>query len=88
MGGDIGETIIDTNRPELPDILIFGDSFTNPLETLLWYSFNRMYSLDLRYYNAKSLREYIDMYKPDVVICVRDETVYLSTDGNGAVARS
>jgi len=88
MGGDVGETVIDTNRPELPDVLIYGDSFTNPLETLIWFSFNKMYSLDFRYYTAQTLGEYIDKHKPDVVICVRDETVYLSTDGNGAVELS
>ena len=32
MGGDIGETIIKTNRPGLPRVLVVGDSFTNPLE--------------------------------------------------------
>jgi len=47
-----------------------------------------MYSLDFRYYTAQTLGEYIDKHKPDVVICVRDETVYLSTDGNGAVELS
>ena len=30
MGGDIGETIIKTNRPGLPRVLVIGDSFTNP----------------------------------------------------------
>ena len=35
MGGDFAETVLETNRPELPDALIFGDSFTNALETLL-----------------------------------------------------
>ena len=28
MGGDIAETVIQTDRPELPNALIFGDSFT------------------------------------------------------------
>ena len=37
MDGDIGETILDTGREELPTVLIFGDSFTNPVETLLYY---------------------------------------------------
>lgn len=40
MGGDIGESVITTNRPKLPNILIYGDSFTNPLETLLWTQAN------------------------------------------------
>ena len=85
MGGDIAETVIDTGREELPNCLIYGDSFSNPLETLLYASFNETRSIDLRYYSGMSLTEYIETYQPDVVICVRDDTVYLDTTGNGAV---
>lgn len=85
MGGDIGETILRTYRPELPSALIFGDSFTNALETMLYASFNETRSLDLRYYREMSLREYLAVCRPDVVICIRDETTYFSYDGNGAV---
>lgn len=83
MGGDISETVIETNRPELPNALIFGDSFTDPLETVFWASFNETRALDLRGYTAKSLEAYIEEFRPDVVICVRDDTMYTSTDGNG-----
>ncbi len=83
MGGDISETVIRTDRPELPNALIFGDSFTDPLETVFWTSFNETRSLDLRGYTAKSLEEYIEEFRPDVVLCVRDDTMYTSTDGNG-----
>ncbi|MBO5329452.1 MAG: hypothetical protein J6A71_02895, partial [Anaerotignum sp.] len=83
MGGDIPETIIDTNRPHLPKVLIYGDSFTNALESLAYYSFDEMRSLDFRYYNEKSLKEYIEMYQPDIVICMRDYESLLSFDGNG-----
>lgn len=83
MGGDIGETIIKTERSELPSVLIYGDSFTNPLESLIYYSFNEMRSLDFRHYNEKSLQEYISEYKPDIVICVRDYESMIYEDGNG-----
>ena len=83
MGGDVAETILDTGRPELPSLLIYGDSFTNALETLLWYSFNETRSIDLRYYQEQSLADYIQEYRPDVVLCVRDYGVLLSSDGNG-----
>lgn len=85
MGGDVSETIIDTGRTALPSVLIYGDSFTNPIETLLYYSFDVMYSIDLRGYKNMSLAEYIQRYKPDFVVCVRDYEVLLSTDGNGNV---
>lgn len=83
MGGDIAETVLDTNRPELPDLLIFGDSFTNPLETLLYASFNVTRCVDLRYYNEMTLAEYVELYQPDIVLCVRDNTAYFTADGNG-----
>lgn len=83
MGGDMAETVIKTNRPELPNALIYGDSFTNAAETILYSSFNETRSLDLRYYSEKTLREYIEEYKPDIVICIRDDTSYFNADGNG-----
>lgn len=85
MGGDFGETILETNRPELPDVLVFGDSFTNALETLFYTSFDEMRSLDLRHYTDKTLRDYITDYQPDIVICVMNDTFYYTPTGNGDV---
>lgn len=85
MGGDKAETVIRTNRPELPNLLIFGDSFTNPLETLFYTGFNETRSLDLRHYTETGILAYIQEYQPDVVICVRDNTAYLSLEGNGDI---
>lgn len=83
MGGDIAETVIDTGRETLPNVLLFGDSFTNPVETLLYMNFNKMFVLDLRHYNKKTLYEYIEEIKPDIVLSLRDDTSYLTTEGNG-----
>lgn len=83
MGGDISETIIETNRPELPSILVYGDSFTNAVESLIWYNFDTMYSLDYRYYDEMDLHSYIEKYKPDIVICIRDYEAILAPWGNG-----
>lgn len=83
MGGDIAETVIETNRPELPSILIYGDSFTNAVEALAYYSFDEMHSVDLRYYDQMSISQYIQKYKPDIVVCIRDYESLLATDGNG-----
>lgn len=79
MGGDIAETIIRTDRPELPTALIFGESYTNAVETVLWTAFDETRSLDLRYYTAASIEEYIAAYQPDVVICLRDDSSYLNS---------
>ena len=85
MGGDVAETVIDTGRDELPSILIWGDSFTNAFESIAWMSFDEMRSVDLRYYREMTLSQYIDTYRPDIVLCIRDDLNYLSTAGNGTV---
>lgn len=85
MGGDFGETVLETNRPELPNALIFGDSFTNAMEPLLYTAFNETRTLDLRHYQEKSLGDYISDYQPDIVICVTNDTFYYTPTGNGAV---
>jgi hypothetical protein len=83
MGGDYAETVIRTNRPELPSILIYGDSYTNALETLLYWSFDEMRSIDLRYYDDMTLAEYVKRWQPDIVVCVRDDSEYCELSGNG-----
>ena len=84
MGGDVGETVIETNRPDLPSILIYGDSFTNPVECLAYYSFDEMRSIDLRHYKDMTLADYIQTYQPDIVVGIRDYEALLSTDFNGS----
>ncbi len=83
MGGDMGETVIRTNREELPNVLIFGDSFTNPIETFLYHSFNEMRSLDFRHYDEMTITEYIETYKPDYIFYVRDDLSYFLDNPNG-----
>ncbi len=85
MGGDVAETVIRTNREELPNVLIFGDSFTNPIEQFLYQSFNEMRSIDLRHYNDMAISEYIKKYKPDYVFIVRDDLSYFIETGNGDI---
>lgn len=86
MGGDYAETVIQTGREELPSVLIYGDSFTNAVECMLYYSFGRMHSLDLRFYRQQSLGEYIEAYRPDYVICLRDYEQSSSPWDNGGPA--
>ena len=87
MGGDVGETVIDTGRNDLPDLMVYGDSFTNAAETILWNGFNEMRSVDRRYYTGgKTFGEYIDEYKPEVVVCIRDYSALVSTWDNGVGA--
>lgn len=82
MNGDKAETVIRTNRKELPKALIFGDSFTNGVEPMLFLHFDETRILDLRYYKEKSLYSYIEEYKPEVVIFIMGSTVYAFREGN------
>ena len=83
MGGDIPQMTIKTDRPELPDLLIYGDSFTNAVECIAYTGFNRMDSLDLRYDGKVNLDEYIEQMKPDYVFCIRDYESMLDVTSNG-----
>ena len=83
MNGDHSETVIDTKRDELPDLLLFGDSFTNAIEPLLFLHFNKTRILDLRHYGEMSLTEYIKLHSPDYVVMVRDDLNYGNLEGNG-----
>lgn len=83
MGGDCSMTEICTNRPELPSVLIYGDSFTNPVEGMLYTSFDTLWSLDLRTYDQMTLDQFIREKQPDIVLCMRDYDCLLSTEGNG-----
>ena len=86
MGGDMGETVLRTNRPELPSALLFGDSYTNALETVFYTGFDETRSLDLRYSDT-DLFDYIDTHRPDVVVCLRDDANLLNRTGNGRIIR-
>ena len=83
MNGDNSFTEIDTGREDLPSVLIYGDSFTNAVECILWYGFDKMYSVDLRSYKDKSIDDVIRELRPDYVFCVRDYEALIDTTGNG-----
>lgn len=85
MGGDMAETVVCTNRPELPSILIVGDSFTNPVEALCVYSFNEIRSLDYRHYHQMDLTEYLALHPVDAVVVIRDSLNYVGSEGNGSL---
>lgn len=83
MGGNKSETFIDTHRENLPSVLIYGDSFTNAVESVAYISCGEMRSVDLRYYKDMPLSAYIEKYKPDIVICIRDYEALISAGENG-----
>ena len=68
MGGDISETVINTDRKELPNIMVLGDSTSNSLETVLWMNANIFTSLDFRKYNQSNLIEYLREHPQDLIV--------------------
>lgn len=65
--------LLRTGRTELPSILIVGNSFTNPVETLVYTNFNQMHSIDVRderepRYDVASYAKQNDM---DIVVFIR-----------------
>ena len=56
------------------------------MECVLYLSFDKMYSLDMRHYEGMALTDYIQMVKPDVVLCIRDTYTLLDPSDNGGMA--
>ena len=81
-GGDWPELIFKTFRPELPNLLFFGDSHTNPVETLLYLHFNEMRILDMRNFRDMTLVEYILLHQPCFVVYLADDSKTLGWCGN------
>ena len=75
MQGDNAFTIVDTNRDALPNILYVGSSFTNILESLSIYDFNKMISIDYRHNTSKnSISYYVNTYNIDYVVFIPSQS--------------
>lgn len=71
MGQDYAETVIDTNNDNAPNILLVGSSYTNILEALSVYKFNKMVSIDYRdNTTGKSIADYVKEYDIDYTIFI------------------
>lgn len=72
MVGDRGYTCIETEN-EGADVIIYGDSFTNIVESFIWPRLKRMRSYDFRNEDAKNYPLYTDT---DVVVLISDENSF------------
>lgn len=71
MGKDYAETVIDTNNDDAPNILYVGSSYTNVLEALSVYKFDKMVSIDYRdNTTGKSIADYVKEYDIDYTIFI------------------
>lgn len=74
MGDDMAETVIYTSNDDAPNILFVGTSYTNILEALSVYKFNKMVSIDYRHNTTgKSIADYVREHDIDytVFICAQ-----------------
>ena len=83
-GFDEGEVIFDTDRDELGNLLILGNSYDNALLRPLASHFGRTYAVDLRYFESDLGREFdFDSYilenDIDTVLLIGDNS-YFSGD--------
>ncbi len=67
MNGDYGNTVIKTQRSELPNILLIGYSYTDALELMAIYNFNEMHSIDPRLFEG-DIETYIREVQCDYVV--------------------
>lgn len=75
MEGDHAYTVIDTGRPELPNIMYVGSSFTNIMEAVTIRDFNLMVSIDYRHNETgTSIAEYVKKHDIDHVIFIPSQS--------------
>ena len=81
-GGDFGEILYDTNRPERENLLILCNSYGCSVRELVSNHFNKTFVVDMREY-AKltglymNLRDYIEKNDIDKVLIVGDVSYFL-----------
>lgn len=84
-GGDDGEIVFSTNRPERENLLVIGESYDNAILKLLASHYNCTYSIDLRYYEAYmqetfSLSEYLQEHEIDKILLIGNIDYYLMSE--------
>lgn len=72
MVGDRAFTCIETNQ-EGADVIIYGDSFTNIVESFIWPRLKRMRSYDFRNEDVKNYERYTDT---DLIVLIADENSF------------
>ena len=84
-GGDDGEVVFDTHRPDRENLLILGESYDNAIDKLLASHFGRTYVVDLRYYESSlgkpfALDAYLREHNITKVLLIGNIDFYVSPD--------
>ena len=80
-GGDEGEIVFDTGRPERDNLLVIGDSYDNAILKLLASHFGKTFSVDLRYYPSGEggfdLPDYVRSHEIQKVLVIGSDFLFL-----------
>lgn len=81
-GGDYGEIVYDTGRPERENLLILCNSYGCSVRELVGRHFNKTYVVDLREYMSQTgksmkIHEYIEEHDIDKVLILGDVSYFL-----------
>lgn len=87
FGGDLSLIRFDYNQPNSENILIFGESFDNPILELIAAGFNNTYSVDLRNYSEGEFdfESFVSQNDIDRVLFIGNIDFYLSDKFNVGV---
>lgn len=83
MGGDQAYSIYEGDKKDGLKILVYGDSYTNGIETILAPYMAKMTSFDYRYGKKEDFFRELKTGDYDYCICIRDSGVYLKKSPNG-----
>lgn len=87
-GGDYGEIVIETRKADKQNLLIFADSYSNPINGLIASHFNKTHILDMRYYERDmgtgfDLDRYIQENEIDLMLLLGDITFFAGIQDGG-----
>ncbi|MBE5811361.1 MAG: hypothetical protein E7318_10555 [Clostridiales bacterium] len=85
-GGDRGELILKTNRPEKKTLLLFSNSYSNAVNLLLLQHYDAVYAIDPRFYEKEmgkkfNAQKYIEQNEIDDVLILGDASFFVRTFG-------
>ena len=84
LNGDRAQTVIKTNRPDLPSILYIGYSYKNALAAMSVYSFDEVHAIDPRYYTG-NISDYIKNCGAEYVVVVRNDIFEGNTENHATI---
>lgn len=79
-GGDFGKVTFDFNQSDKPNMLVFVESFSNPLKEIVASHFNRTTYIDVRYYKETygdfSMDTFLKQNDIDIILFFGYNTFY------------